>query len=284
MALSQPRYALEDETRQGRRDRLWAIFAINFRLRASRTFVIVFVVIGFIATLVPLLVTVLTNQITAEFTRGSTSPALSSFFAPYSNFLLFLFIMLLSALAGGGIIADDLGSKSISLYLSRPITLADYLAAKGAVVAAILGLIAVVPGVITVAVAYILGYVSGTVAIEALGVYIGLGILLTVTFASIALFLSSLSERSTWAAAGIFAFLLIDDIVAGILRGVSQNVNWLYVSPWEDMVSVARYLFGVSNNSSSINPAAALAILIGLIICLVAATYTRLSKMELVTE
>jgi ABC-2 type transport system permease protein len=280
MALASPRYALEDETRQGRRDRLWAIFAVNFRLRGTRTLVTVFAVIGFIATFVPLMVTVFTSQLLG----GSSSAAMSVFALPYNGFLLFIFIMLLSALAGGGIIADDLGSKSISLYLSRPITLSDYLAAKGAVVAAILGLIAVIPGVVTVMVAFLLGYVSATVAAEAFAVYLGLGILLTVTFSSIALFLSSLTDRSAWAASGIFALLLMDDIVAGIIGGVSNNVYWLYISPWEDMGSIARYLFSVSVTGPSLNPAVAFAVLAGITICLCSATYVRLNRMELVTE
>jgi ABC-2 type transport system permease protein len=280
MALSSPRYALEDETRLGRRDRLWAIFAINFRLRGSRTLVTIFAVIGFIATFIPLMVTVFTSQLLG----GGSSAALSVFALPYNGFLLFIFIMLLSALAGGGIIADDLGSKSISLYLSRPITLGDYLAAKGAVVAAILGLIAIVPGVVTVLVAFVLGYVNVTVAAEAFAVYLGVGILLTVAFSSIALFLSSLTDRSAWAAAGIFALLLMDDIIAGIISGVSGNVSWLYMSPWEDLGCVAHYLFSVPVTGPALNAAVALAVVVGLTIGLAAATYVRLSSMELVTE
>lgn len=280
MSVNAPRYAIGERISQGRRDRLWAIFAVNFKLRTGRALPLVLIVLGMIATIVPLLVTVLTYQ-----TLGlGAGLALAAFYDPYSNFLLFLFIMLLTALVGGGIVADDIGSKAISLYLSRPITLGDYLVAKGGVVAAALGLIAVVPGILGALLAYVLGYVDATVAAEALGIYVGLGLLLTLTFTSLALFLSSLTDRRSWAGAGIFAFLLMDDVLADILRGVSHNVAWLYVSPWEDLTCVARYLFDVPTGADSIAPAVAFAILAVLVTLLGSATYLRLSRMELVTE
>jgi ABC-2 type transport system permease protein len=280
MALSGPRYALEEKARRGHRDRIWSMFVVNFRLRAIKTLVIIFIVLGFIATLVPLLINVFVRSL---FGGGSTAD-LSAFFIPFSGFLLLIFILLLTALVGGGIVSDDLGNKSISLYLSRPITLADYLAAKGCVVAATLGLIAVVPGVLTTVIAFVLGYVSATVALEAFAIFLGIGVLLTATFASIALFLSSLSERRTWASSGIFAALLFDFIVANVISGAANNVNWLYMSPWDDIVSVARALFGATAPPHTINPLIALGVLVALVAGLVSVTYVRLSRMELVTE
>ncbi len=280
MAVSEPRYALSKRELLSRRDRVWAIFSVNFRQRVGRAFPVTLVVIGMILTIVPFLITVLTYQ---TLGRGS-SLTLDVFYGPYGNFLLLLFIMLLTALVGGGIVADDLGSKSISLYLSRPITLPDYLVAKGAVVAATLSLIAVLPGILGAILAFVLGYVDGTVALEAFGAYLAMGILFMATFATLALFLSSLTEKRAWAASGIFALLLMDDVVADVLHGVSQNVVWLYVSPWEDLTCVARALFQVMSTGDSPNPYVAFSILLVLIVGLASATFVRLSRMELVTE
>ncbi len=280
MAISPPRYALQEANRLGRRDRVWALFVTNLRLRIGSPLPVALIVVGLISTVLPLLFTVALNQ---AIGRGSTVE-LSAFYEPYTNFLLVLFILLLAALVGGGIVADDLGTKSISLYLSRPITLLDYLSAKGAVVVAALSFIAILPGFLGVVVAYVLGYVSAGVALEALGAYLGLGLLLTMTFAALALFLSSLTDRRAWASAGILAIFLIDDVVADALAGIYQNVSWLYASVWEDQLAVARDLFGVANTGPHPDPLTALLVLVIVIIALSAVTYFRLERMELVTE
>ncbi len=280
MAVSEPRYALGRRELLSRKDRVWAAFTVNLRQRLGHALPIALIVLGMILTIVPFLITVLTYQ-----TLGlGASIDLAVFYDPYNNFLLLLFIMLLTALVGGGIVADDLGSKSISLYLSRPITLPDYLVAKGAVVATTLSLIAVLPGLLGAIVAFVLGYADATVAAEAFGVYLVMGLLFTLTFSVLALFLSSLTEKRAWAASGIFAFLLMDDVVAVVLRGVSQNVGWLYLSPWEDLTAVARALFAVPATGPGPDPFVSFGILLALIVVLAAATYVRLARMELVTE
>src|SRR5207247_4090004 len=68
---------------------------------------------------------------------------LSCFFVPASNQTVLFFITLMASLVGSALIADDLNSMALTLYLSRPITHADYLVAKAAILAPLISLIAV---------------------------------------------------------------------------------------------------------------------------------------------
>lgn len=282
MTLAPPRFELAPTPRLGRWQRVWAMVATNFRLRVFRPMPLIVMVLGFIAVLLPLLITILILDVT----RQATVLTLADFYEPYNNLLLLIFTILMSALVGGGIIADDLGNGSISLYRSRPIETIDYLVAKVGVVAFALGMVTVVPGLLAVLVIYVLGYSSGAIAVEALAGYLVVGVLLTVSFSVVTSFLSSLTNRRRFAAAGIFAALLMDEILAVILDGVTGSSVWLYLSPWEDLLAVARSIFGatLANGVPTILPAAALAVLLGLILGLGAATYYRIDRMEVVQE
>jgi len=57
---------------------------------------------------------------------------LSAFSSPYGGTLWPLELLLVTAATGAGSIAEDLSSRSITLYLSRPIHLIDYLGGKAA--------------------------------------------------------------------------------------------------------------------------------------------------------
>lgn len=279
MTLSPPRYALAEHRLRPRQDRVWTIFSVNVRLRGLRIFPLLLVGFGFVATFVPLFLTELFS------TYGlSNGPSLASFYSAYNNLMLFIFTLLMSAVVGSGIIADDLRTKSISLYLSRPITVLDYLVGKSGVVGALLALLAILPGVLTAVLVGVLGYVSATVAAEAIGIYLGTGVLLVLVLTGFAVLLSSLTERKSFAGAGIFAVLLSLEIVASVLYAATNQVSALYLAPWEDVLSVARWGFGVRTPEASLDPSVALSILIVLPVVLYGATYVRLRRLEVMTE
>lgn len=285
MTLSPPRFEMAPTPRLGRWQRVWAMVAVNFRLRAFRPLPIIIMVLGFVIITLSLLVTVLIRDVLG----GGTSLHLSDFYAPYGGglgILLLITTILMSALVGGGIIADDLGNGSISLYRSRPIESIDYLIAKVGVVALSLGLVIVVPGLLAVLVTYVLGYASGTVALEALGGYLAVGLLLTLSFSIITTFLSSLTHRRRFASAGIFAILLMDEILVVLLDGATNSAAWLYFSPWEDLLAIARAIFGstLARGVQTILPWGAVAVLLTIIVGLGAVTYFRIDRMEVVTE
>ena len=196
---------------------------------------------------------------------------------------MLFFVTLMAASVGAGLIADDLDSMALTLYLSRPLTAADYLTAKAAILAALTSMIAVLPLVITPLAAALLGLFPWDVALEALGIGIALGLLFTGFFTSLALFLSSLTRRRAYAASAVFAIVFGLTVPAEILAapGSVNNPALLYLSPWEDYLAVARAAFGVSGGP--IDWAPALAILLGVTIITALATWIRMRAVEVVS-
>jgi len=95
------------------------------------------------------------------------------------------------------------------------------------------------------------------------------------------LFLSSITRRKSYAAAGVFAVTFGLTIPAGILWDVTQNSALLLLSPWEDYQAVARAAFGAS--AGPIDWPAALVILLGSTILAAFITYMRMKAIEVVS-
>src|SRR6266581_396347 len=97
------------------------------------------------------------------------------------------------------------------------------------------------------------------------------------------LFLSSLTRRKGYAAAGVFAITLGLTIPVGILAsaGAVNEPRLLYLSPWEDFLAVARGAYGVSGGP--IDWPVALAILLGVTVLAALATYLRMRAVEVVS-
>jgi ABC-type transport system involved in multi-copper enzyme maturation permease subunit len=216
----------------------------------------------------------------APFFLPGVAPDLSFFAIPASNGAILFFVTLMAAVIGSGLIADDLHSMAFTLYLSRPITQADYLLAKAAILAPLVSMITVLPLVLTPVIAALLGLFSWTIALEAIGLSILVGGLLTVFYTSVALFLSSLTRRKGIAAAGVFAVNFGLTIPAGVLAGTLGNPVY-YASPWDNYLAVVRGAFGASG--IPIDPAWSLVILLAASVLAAVITYTRMKAVEVVS-
>jgi ABC-type transport system involved in multi-copper enzyme maturation permease subunit len=282
VTIHPPRYLLAERKVLGRRDRIWALFSANVRLRGFRLGPMLLIAFGLMATVIPLILIVLIESLLT----GKTNLSLSQFYAAYSvdSTILFLFVLLMTSLVGAGIVSDDLKSKAITLYLSRPITIMDYIIGKGGVVVALLALLAILPGEITTLLALVLGWATLTVAGEAALAFLAVGVLTTVVFAGLALLLSSLTVRKAFAGVGIFAIFLIDYLFALGLAGATGDLSWLYISPGEDILAVAQSLFQYTSLTPVIDAGVAFAVLVPLILVLYGLTYLRLSFIEVVTD
>jgi len=261
----------------GRRHRLRAIIVTGLRREFKRPAAIVVTALGVGLTLVSSIVIVLFAGV---FLPGQALD-LSFFFVPASNGAILFFVTLMASVVGSALIADDLNSMALTLYLSRPITHADYLIAKAATLAPLISMIAVLPLVLTPFVAALLGLFSWTIALEAMGLAVLLGFLFTAFYTSVTLLLSSLTRRKSYAAAGIFAITFGLSIPAGILSGSLGNSALLYLSPWDDYLAVARAAFGASG--SQLDWPWALAILLAATIVASLVTYLRMKAVEVVS-
>jgi ABC-type transport system involved in multi-copper enzyme maturation permease subunit len=238
--------------------------------------------------LLALIYTVVLLQIVVPFYLRALAPglsggsALSLFYGPFPTQIWFFFEVLLAASVGAGVIANDVATRSITMYLSRPITSWDYLVAKGSGVALWLGLAVIVPGLVSTVMVLALGYVSLPVALQAAGAFLGVGLLTVLAFTGLAVLLSAWSPKSSYAAASIFGVLVGAEVVALVVQGITGQASILYFSVEQDVISVAQAAFGVSGGI--LDPFVAGAILIGLGSVTLILTYLSLAAADAVAE
>jgi ABC-type transport system involved in multi-copper enzyme maturation permease subunit len=279
MSISLPTYTRREIPLQSRRHRVWAIIGAGLRREMRRPAAIFAVGVGTAITTVVSIVYVLFAPL---LLRGQPLD-LTFFVVPASNPAIFFFVTLIAGAVGGGLIADDLDSMALTLYLSRPVTAADYLTAKAAILATLTGLLAILPLVLTPLLGALLGLFAWGVALEAMGISILLGLLITGFFTALALFLSSITRRRAYAAAAVFAMIFGLIATETILSqpGFINDPAILYLSPSEDFLAVARAAFGVSTGPISWVPA--LAILLGATVLAALFTWLRMRAIEVVS-
>ena len=275
MSISAPRYAGESTVRAGRSGRILAIVSNEIRARAGW---------GTGATVVlSYLAVVLIVVLTAEFSSFLQGVSLSTFHAPYGSPIWPYLILIVATAVGSGCIADDLGSRAITLYLSRPIHLLDYLTAKTTAVAFWIGLTAIGPGVVGVIIAAGLGLASGPVAVSAAVAFLAVGALTTAFFTALSVALSTLTTRALFAGVAIFGSTLSADLAATAVASATGRPVVGYLSPIGDLLAASQAAFD-TGASNGIAPATAVALLVGATIVLLVGTWLRLDRVEVVGE
>ena len=183
---------------------------------------------------------------------------------------------------GAAIIARDVATKAMTMYLARPIRPLDYLAAKSGAAAFWVFLGGVLPGWVGSIILLALGWVSLPLALEAVAGYFAVGVFSIVAFTGLSVLLSSLTSRSTLAGAGILGSLLGSYIVMQVLSGISGKVGFLYASPVEDVLGIGAGVFGASGNS--LDPWTAAGVLIGFAVAAFGLAYLRLRRTQVISE
>lgn len=278
MSLSEPRYSVPPPALRPRADRLLAVLGQGVRERL-RVLTIVLLALIYVVVLLLILVPFYLNQIAFGFL---SAPPLTIFFTPFGAGVWFFFTVILASSLGAGIIAGDTATRAITMYLSRPITVLDYLLAKAGALAVWLSLAVILPGAVGAAIVLALGYVSLPLALHAAGGFLLVGALYIAALGSLALLLSSLASKSVYAGAAIFGVLIGTQVIAAVLEAVSQSASVLYLSLQDDALAVARALFSVAPNP--LNPWAAGAVLLGFAGSAFALTYLRLAREEVIAE
>ncbi len=156
MSITLPTYTRREAPLLGRRDRVMAIVVTSLRRETRRPAAIFAFGIGFSITTISSLFLVLF----APFLLQGQPLDLRFFYLAASNAAILFSVMLMAAAIGAGLIADDRESMALTLYLSRPITHADYLVAKTAILAPLVSMVTIVPLVLTPLLALLLGGMS----------------------------------------------------------------------------------------------------------------------------
>jgi len=174
-----------------------------------------------------------------------------------------VFLAILAAAAGAGLIADDRGSNALILYLSRPLTPTRYLAAKGLALGAILSLVYLVPAWILVLVSELMAREVDWLGFAARGARAtAVGLLHIGATSAVVLFLSSLATRARYVGLGWIAFFFFSDGLASGLRKASDGAEWArYLSVKDLYEDSATWIMGHGDRGG---PALAL-LLLGLV-------------------
>jgi ABC-type transport system involved in multi-copper enzyme maturation permease subunit len=275
MSISAPRYGAAPVVRTGRTTRTLAIVRREI-VRRSGVGTIVVLALTYLAITLILVINTEIASVTGQL-------SLTTFETPYSSPIWPFLMLIVAATAGAGSLAEDVGNRSITLYLSRPIRLIDYVAAKAAGTGTWLVVAAVGPGLAGLAIIGILGLAPTSLVLTGAGAFLASGLLAAVFFTGLALALSSLTTRSLYAGVSIFGVVLSLEIIAPLVSGLTGNTSVAYLSPITDLLSVAQSLFGVSGPFAT-NPAASAAILgVGGVLLAIFAGW-RTSRVEVVGE
>lgn len=279
MSITLPTYTRREMPLLSRGQRVRTIISTGLRREFKRPATIVVTGFGAASTAISSLFVVLL----ANLLPGGPPLDLSFFYQPASNPAILFFTTLMAAVVGSGLISDDLDSMALTLYLSRPISHADYLIAKGAILAPLVSMIAILPLVITPLIGALLGLFPWIVALQAMGISAAVGLLLTAFYTSVSLFLSSLTRRKSYAAAGVFAINFGLTLPVGILAapGAIGNPALFYLSPWDNYLAVARAAFGAPG--APIDWAWSLSILLVVTVLTALVTHLRMKAIEVVS-
>jgi ABC-type transport system involved in multi-copper enzyme maturation permease subunit len=156
---------------------------------------------------------------------------------------LFIFTALLTSLVCSDAISEDLRSNSFVLYFSRAMKKENYLAGKVGGIFMVLALFCLLPAII-MAVA-ILGTQSGNDYLSGIGV-LGLtvlsGFVCTIFLIPLALMMSSLTNRKSFAAVGTFMVFIILTIIGNIFSEFDRN--WRLLDPSSLIAYFNDWIYG----------------------------------------
>lgn len=191
-----------------------------------------------------------------------------AFFSNYfTNDALLLFIILLLAMAGSGLVADDIRNNALQLYLSRPLGKKDYILGKLAVPAFFVAVVTLIPGILFVLFKLIF---SGSFSFLAQYPWIPLSVvgesLIYVAFFSIyTLALSAASRNSRFVMVVMILVYVFSDVLYGILWAIFRNPATALISLKNDLKQVSAAMFGIKP-PFAVHPAWSFAILAVLVL------------------
>ena len=155
------------------------------------------------------------------------------------------FVFLISIYVGAGLISLDRRANALQIYLSKPLTRAEYVAGKLAILAAFLTAVTLVPALLLLVGQIIL---SGSFTFAKANLYLFPAIVLfsllevfVVSFAVLAL--SSLSTSSRYVAVMFAATLFFTDAIYGTLRAISGSTRVSWVSFTASLAQVGDVIF-----------------------------------------
>jgi ABC-2 type transport system permease protein len=264
-----------------RRVRFWPITREALRLvLAKRAFLLLLIVAW-----APVLFWVIRIYIVTQFPEiGRALPADARLFGQFLG-MQTLFTLFLSIFGGAGLIANDLRTGAILVYLSRPLTRRDYVLGKLGVLLALNASVTLVPGGLLYLVAlalapaqflkWDLAWIGPAVVLYSLVICLATSL--------VALAVSSLSKSARVAGLGFFGLIIGLDLVRGILRSIYHRPETALVSFQGNLQALGNALFGLKERAFTLPwPYPAVVLLLACLACLLILR-SRVRAVEIVT-
>lgn len=156
-------------------------------------------------------------------------------------------MLLMSAYAGAGLVANDMRTGGLLLYLSRPLTLADYILGKVAILFVSLSMVTLVPGLSLFFVARslapdVLGDVSHLLLVPKV---IAMGLVLILPTITLVLLMSGLARNPRFAGLGFFFIFVGSTVAQAIAWRATRSAFAGLISIQAAMRRVGEGIFGV---------------------------------------
>jgi ABC-2 type transport system permease protein len=156
-----------------------------------------------------------------------------------------IFVWVITIYCGAGLVANDRRANALQLYLSKPITRAEYILGKFAVLAAFLLLVTWLPASLLLVVQILF---AGNFNFFADNLYLfpaitAFSLVQIVVVASAMLALSSLSRNSRYVGILYAALLFFSEALSGVLRVARGNTQLSWISVPADLIQIGDAIF-----------------------------------------
>src|ERR1700704_2845896 len=155
------------------------------------------------------------------------------------------FLFFITVYVGAGLIANDRRANALQIYLSKPLTRAEYVFGKLAILMTFLLLVTWVPAIVllVVQIAFAGNFQFFTTNIYLFPAITVFSFIQVVTVASAMLALSSLSNSSRYVGILYAALLFFSQALFGVLRFVTGNTSLSWISVPFDLNQVGDAIF-----------------------------------------
>ena len=157
--------------------------------------------------------------------------------------LLFLIVV---ALCGAGLIANDRKYRALPLYFSKPVNFWDYVSGKFLIIVFYGGLVTIVPAFLLFVLQLLVTREQGFLASHYWVPFsiVAMGALMLVVLGGLMLTVSAFARGTRSAIIAIFALIYIPDLLAKILS-MFRDMGWISIS--RNIEQVAAVLFDAGN-------------------------------------
>jgi len=261
--------------------RFWPITREALRLLlAKRAFLFLLLV-----CFVPLVARVIQIYVVAknpQFDR--ILPADGRMFGDFLNLQLW-FAFLLAVFGASGLVANDLRTGGILVYLSRPLTQRDYILGKLCVPMALTLAVTLVPGLLLYAAGLLLApeyYLKWSLAWIAPAI-VAHSLVLCLVVSLVVLAVSSLSRSARVAGLGFAGLFLGLEAVRSVLQAAFNRKEAVLLSLKADLQSLGATMFGVVDEQLAVHWAWPALLLAAVAVCCLAILRSRVRAVEVVS-